>query len=93
VIVIGTEFDDNFVITDQGVFGAGLNVRYQNVEAVEVDGLEGDDHFTILSTSRDVVTTIIGGVGNDTFDVAGDVRDGSIVSQDLEGRSASSITR
>jgi len=26
-------------------------------------------------------------VGNDTFDVAGDVRDGSIVSQDLEGRS------
>ncbi|PYR14346.1 MAG: hypothetical protein DMF94_34420, partial [Acidobacteria bacterium] len=87
VIIIGTEFADNFVITDQGVFGAGLNVRYQNVEAVEVDGLEGDDHFTILSTNRDVVTTIIGGLGNDTFDVAGDVPDGSIVSQDLEGRS------
>ena len=33
VVVIGTEFDDTFVITDEGVFGAGLNVRYNNMEA------------------------------------------------------------
>jgi len=34
-VVIGTEFDDNFVITKDGVFGAGLNVRYDNIESLE----------------------------------------------------------
>ncbi len=87
VVVIGTEFADSFVITDEGVFGAGLNVTYDNVEAVEVDGMEGDDHFYIQSTNHKVVTTVIGGLGSDTFDVAGDVPDHSIVSLDLEGRS------
>ncbi|MBW6493254.1 MAG: hypothetical protein K0B16_01635 [Burkholderiaceae bacterium] len=86
VVVIGTEKDDNFVITDEAVYGAGLNVRYLNMEALDVDGLEGDDHFFIRSTAVGVVTTIIGGKGSDTFDVAGDVTE-DIVSLDLEGRS------
>ena len=86
VVVIGTEFNDNFVITEDGVYGAGLNVRYDNMESVEVDGVEGDDHFFIRSTRAGVVTTVVGGNGNDTFDVSGDVT-GLIVSQDLEGLS------
>ena len=86
VTVIGTELNDNFVITDEGVFGAGLNVRYANMEALDVDGLEGNDHFFIRSTKAGVITTIIGGHGNDTFDVSGDVT-ADIVSKDLEGRS------
>ncbi|HET6789273.1 MAG TPA: hypothetical protein VFH49_15005, partial [Aquabacterium sp.] len=73
VVVIGTEFNDNFAISDEGVFGAGLNVKYDNIEAVDVDGLEGDDHFFVQSTKAGVITTIIGGNGSDTFDVAGDV--------------------
>src|SRR5206468_372449 len=71
VVVIGTEVADNFVITKDGVQGAGLNVSFLNVERVDVDGLEGDDHFYVLSTSPKVVTTIIGGLGSDTVDVGG----------------------
>ena len=51
-----------------------------------MDGLEGDDHFYILSTNPDLVTTIIGGLGSDTFDVGGDVtRD--VVALSVEGTS------
>ncbi len=73
VTVLGTEVSDSFVITKDGVMGAGLNVSYTGVEKLEVDGLEGDDHFYVLSTNPGMVTTIIGGLGNDTFDVGGDV--------------------
>ena len=40
VVVLGTEFPDNFVITEQGVFGAGVNMRFENIEVLEVDGLK-----------------------------------------------------
>src|SRR5690606_29528539 len=45
-----------------------------------------DDHFFVLSTSADMVTTIIGGLGADTIDVGGDVT-GDIVALSVEGRS------
>lgn len=73
IVVLGTEFADNFVITKDGVYGAGLTVRISNAEAMEVDGLEGNDTFYVLSTAANVVTTLIGGLGSDTFNVAGDV--------------------
>ena len=84
VVVIGTEVNDNFAITEDGVQGAGLNVHYENVERLEVDGLEGDDNFFVLSTSPRVVTTIIGGLGSDTVNVAGDVTQ-RIVALSVEG--------
>ncbi|MBD3648354.1 MAG: hypothetical protein HUJ31_13080, partial [Pseudomonadales bacterium] len=86
VSVLGTEKADNFLITADGIFGAGLNVNVDGVEElVEVDGLEGDDNFFILSNRDDVVNTIIGGLGSDTFNVGGDVTK-SIISQTLDGR-------
>ena len=85
ITVLGTERDDNFVITEDGVQGAGLNVDFFAVEKLEVDGLEGDDHFFVLSTNEDLVTTLIGGLGSDTFDVGGDVT-GEIVALSVEGR-------
>ena len=87
VLVLGTEFGDSYVITDQGVFGAGCNVTYENIEVLEIDGLEGDDRFTVQSTSFGVATRVVGGEGNDTFNVAGDVTD-VITTQELEGQSA-----
>ncbi|WP_261842146.1 LEPR-XLL domain-containing protein [Aliamphritea ceti] len=87
VVVLGTEADDNFMITENGIFGAGLNIGYEGVEIAEVDGLEGDDTFYILSTNPDVETTIIGGLGADTFNVASDVTQ-PIVSYSVEGRSS-----
>ena len=86
VIAIGTEEADAFVITDEGIFGAGLNIRVDGVEeAIEVDGLEGDDTFFLLSTRAQVLTTVIGGLGSDTFVMTGDVTK-RVVSADLEGR-------
>ncbi|MCB1901934.1 MAG: hypothetical protein KDH16_21765, partial [Rhodocyclaceae bacterium] len=88
VVILGTEFPDNFVITKDGVYGAGINVRFENVEVLEVDGLEGDDNFYVLSTPVGVITRVIGGLGSDTIDVAGDVTE-PIVMQQLEGASGS----
>eukprot|EP01034_Spumella_vulgaris_P030849 gene30849-38130_t len=85
--VLGTEVSDNFVITRDGIMGAGLNVGYASIQRIEVDGLEGDDHFFVLSTKDDIVTTLIGGAGSDTFDVGGDVT-GKIVALSTEGASA-----
>ena len=87
VVVLGTEFPDNFVITKDGVSGAGVNVRFQNIEVLEVDGLEGDDDFYVLSTPIGVGTRLIGGLGSDGFNVGGDVGE-PIVMQQLEGASA-----
>ena len=38
VRVVGTEFSDDFVVTDNGVFGAGLNISYVNIEKLIADG-------------------------------------------------------
>ena len=85
VVVLGTERDDNFVTTEQNVFGAGLSVGYDQTEKLELDGLEGDDDFFVRSTRQGVETTILGGLGSDTVNAAGDVTQ-TIVSQDLEYR-------
>ena len=82
--ILGTEFADDFVISVQGIFGGGLNVRYDNIEIVEVDGLEGDDEFFVQSTKFGVAYRVIGGLGSDTINVAGDVVE-DIVTRELEG--------
>ena len=86
--VIGTEFGDDFVVNEQGVFGAGLFITYTGLERVVVDALEGNDRFFIESTSEDVAIEIVGGVGSDTFNVGGsDGKPVTVVSNNLEGHS------
>jgi Ca2+-binding RTX toxin-like protein len=77
--IIGTEFADRFLVTKNGIFGAGLNVSYKNIEKLEVDGAEGDDEFYVLSTGltdpvsgNAIDVSIYGGLGNDLFSIAGD---------------------
>ena len=86
LVVLGTEFADDFAITDKGIFGGGLNVKYTTVEVVEVDGLEGDDQFFVQSTAYGVAYRVIGGLGSDLISVAGDVTS-DIVTRELEGLS------
>jgi Ca2+-binding RTX toxin-like protein len=83
--VIGTEFGDDFVITEAGVFGAGLTVNFVNIERLKVDGAEGDDRFYVQSTSENFVTELFGGLGSDTFNMSGDTP--PVVSNDLRGHS------
>ena len=84
VVVLGTAFNDSFVVTSAGIFGAGLNVRFENVESAELDTLEGNDTIYILGTKAGVVTTIIGGLGADVINVMGDVLN-NVVSRDPAG--------
>ena len=86
LVVLGTEFADDIVITSKAIFGAGLNVRYTTVEVIEVDGLEGDDEFFVQSTAFGVAYRVIGGLGSDTINVTGDVVE-DIVTRELEGLS------
>src|SRR5262249_4259807 len=86
VVVLGTEFADHIVVTEQAVSGAGLAVTYTNVEVLEVDGLEGDDTFDVLSTAPGLLTRVVGGLGSDVINVAGDV-DGDVITRDVEGTS------
>ena len=86
--MLGTVFADAFVVTADGVFGAGLNVTFSGVEKVTLDTLEGDDTIFVLGTSPNVVTTVIGGLGNDRIEVLGDVTE-IIRSNDLLGGSSS----
>jgi hypothetical protein len=82
--VICTEFPDQMVITADGVYGAGLNISYVNIEILEVDGMEGDDTFYILSTPFGVTVRLIGNLGSDTFIIAGEIV-GTVVSKDAAG--------
>ena len=84
--VIGTEVADNFVITEEAIYGAGLNIGFEGVEQAEIDGLQGDDTFFVLSTDKDMTVTVIGGLGSDTIRVAGDVTE-EIVALEVEGTS------
>ncbi|MDQ0612685.1 hypothetical protein QF046_000326 [Microbacterium sp. W4I4] len=84
LVVLGTEFADDFAITDKAIYGAGLNVKYTTIEVLEIDGLEGDDQFFVLSTAYGVAYRVIGGLGSDQISVAGDVTT-DIVTRELEG--------
>jgi Ca2+-binding RTX toxin-like protein len=85
-VALGTEFADHLVVTDKGIFGAGTSVKYSQIEVLEIDALEGDDTIDVLSTPADVAVRVIGGLGNDTINVAGDVA-GDVVSIDEDGTS------
>ncbi|MGP0628314.1 LEPR-XLL domain-containing protein [Nitrospina sp. 32_T5] len=87
VIVVGTEFGDDFVITENGVFGAGLNVNFTNVEKLEVNGAEGDDRFFVQSTGENFTTSIVGDRGSDTFFINGETPANGVISNDLKGHS------
>ncbi len=85
VVVLGTPFNDRFVVTSTGVYGAGLNVGFSGVESVELDALEGSDNIDIIGTGAGMVTRVIGGVGSDSIRVLGDVEGPVISSNPLIG--------
>ena len=61
-------------------------LRYDNIEVVEIDGLEGDDEFFVRSTAFGVSYRVIGGLGSDAFYITGDVTS-TIVSGEVGARS------
>ena len=84
VVVVATEQDDVIVVTDTGVYGAGVNVNFTNIEILEIDAMEGDDRIYIQSTNSDMVTYIYGGLGSDSFYLGADVPH-DVVAKDAAG--------
>ncbi|MGH3049730.1 MAG: beta strand repeat-containing protein [Gaiellaceae bacterium] len=85
--MLGTEFADHIVVTSKGIFGGGLEVTYRNIQVLEIDALEGDDTIDVLSTPPNMAVRVLGGLGSDTINVAGDVV-GDVVAKDVNGSSA-----
>ncbi|MDB4265389.1 hypothetical protein N9891_01425, partial [bacterium] len=86
--VVGTEFGDDFVVNEFGVFGGGLFVTYAGIEKLKVDALEGNDRFFISGTAENVEVEIVGGLGSDTFNLGGsDGEPVTVVSNSLDGNS------
>ncbi|MFY9852860.1 MAG: calcium-binding protein, partial [Terracidiphilus sp.] len=70
--LIGTEFNDVFVVTSDGIYGAGRTILFSNIENFIIDGDAGNDQFYILSTNSAVTTTLYGGLGSCEFIIGGD---------------------
>ena len=85
VVVIGTEFNDTYVVTPEGVYGAGRYVTFINVEQLRVYGMEGNDTFYVEGTNPNVETSIFGGLGNDTVHLSGQAP--AVQATDLLGHS------
>ena len=71
VILVGTEVGDTFVVTEDGIYGAGRYVAYLNVERLMIEAMEGNDRIYVQSTNPAVETYIFGGLGSDRIEVAG----------------------
>ena len=89
LVIIGTEMGEDFVITNDGIFGGGLTLHYAGLEKVVIDAQEGNDTFFIDSTSEEVEVEVVGGRGSDTFYIGDSGSDDPITvqSKSLEGHS------
>ena len=67
--IVGTEADDTFVITEDGVYGGGRFVSFVAVELLGIDTVEGNDLIYVQSTDPNVVVEVYGGLGSDTIEI------------------------
>lgn len=67
----GSQGNDTFFVTDKGILSSVGKTSATGVESSTVVAGAGDDTFHVLSTLKDSVTHIEGGLGNDTVDVGG----------------------
>ena len=67
--IVGTEADDIFVITEDGIYGGGRFVSFVNIELLGVDTVEGNDYIYVQSTDPNVAVEVYGGLGSDTIEI------------------------
>jgi hypothetical protein len=73
----GTKGDDHFVITPTSVTLNGQTVLSGPYSKLTLNGLGGNDTFTVLGTPAGSQVILNGGDGNDTFHIGGDPQLGS----------------
>ena len=67
LIINATAGSDNITLTPTQILGLGFPITYSGLLSVIINGLGGDDTFTVLGNSA--ATVINAGVGNSTFNV------------------------
>ena len=74
-VALATEFADHLVVDATGVYGAGPDGGVQRrSRSLEVDVMEGDDTVDVALDRRPAsATRVIGNLGSDVVNVAGDV--------------------
>ncbi|MBT5600415.1 MAG: hypothetical protein HOJ62_17495, partial [Planctomycetaceae bacterium] len=89
LVLVGTEMSEDFVITNDGIFGGGRAIHYSGLEKIVIDAQEGNDSFYIDSTSENVALEVVGGRGSDSFYIGDSGSDEPITVQStsLEGHS------
>lgn len=65
--IVGSDGDDDFVISQGRVLSNGIDVQAVSIENKNVYGGDGDDSFYVLDTAKDEVTKLYGNKGNDSF--------------------------
>ena len=63
----GSDGDDDFVITEEGMQSSGVSVQSVSIEQNNVSGGAGDDSFYVLSSKENTAYYIEGNEGNDSF--------------------------
>ena len=82
--ITATELGDHLVLGESTVDGAGLGITHRSVGLLVVDALQGNDTVDVLATAPGVITLVVGGLGSDVINVAGDVV-GDVLSRDPTG--------
>jgi hypothetical protein len=65
--VVGSEGDDTFVYTSEGVSASGVAIQSISIESDHIYGGKGDDSFYLLSSRENQHVYMEGGDGNDSF--------------------------
>lgn len=82
--VVGTEFNDRYVVQEGKIFGGGLTIKFTNINFLDVTGQEGDDTIYVLSTNPSLLVSLYGSLGSDTFVITPPAID-PVTSQNLRG--------
>ena len=83
----GTDGEDTFVVTKEGMLSDLLAVKAAGVESTKFDAAAGDDMFYVLGNKSTDSTELNGGKGNDTFSVGGLDYEMDLRSANTEGQS------
>jgi hypothetical protein len=84
LIVVRTDEDDSYVVSDGQVLGGGLSIIYSNIESLSVSSEAGNDLISALWSSPTLITNIVGSLGTDQFVVNWPTVE-PIVSKNLRG--------
>jgi len=88
MLLRGSEGEDVFVITKEGISSNVVSVEVSGVGSTTLDGAAGDDTFNIQGNNDYDTTVINGGLGNDTVNNGGSLDSLVLRSANLKGQTS-----